>query len=158
MLNAFQAQSEIPKRKVSVSSENRSSRPKTLSTAGTSSGESDEESDSDIEIEEAPPLPKSRPTDPVKAAEYDVIKAVWHSRSTYIKDELLATRVAQFSELFFKLRDRWKVSNEALKQATESKQAEQASSLKSKVKQNRGIVEMAIKAAVQYGHPHILEM
>jgi len=111
-----------------------------------------------LEIEEKAPLPRSRPTDPIKGAEYDVIKAVWHSRSTYMQDSLLGTRVAQFSDLFYKLRDRWKVSNDALKKAEDDKQAEKVVTLKSKVKQNRLILETAIRAAIKHGHPHIMEL
>jgi hypothetical protein len=119
------------------------------------SSESDDESDDELEIEEKAPIPASRPTDPVKGAEYDVIKAVWHSRAIYLENEVLLQRIAQFSELFYKLRDRWKFSNDALKEAKTEKEQ---SSLKPKVTQNRLILDVALKAAVRHGHPHILSM
>lgn len=116
-----------------------------------------DESDDDLEIEEKSPLPASRPTDPVKGAEYDVIKAVWHSKSKYLEDDILRSRMSQFSEQFFKLRDRWKGSNDALK-AADAESSNEIASLTSQVKRNRSILGVALKAATVHGHPHILSM
>jgi hypothetical protein len=128
-----------------------------ISSSEDESEDESDESEDELEIEEKAPIPASRPTDPVKGAEYDVIKAVWHSRSMYIENDVLLQRIAQFSELFIKLRDRWKFSNDALKIAKEKGQSDQAS-LTNKVNQNRGILEVALRAAVLHGHPHIISM
>jgi hypothetical protein len=119
-----------------------------------SSSES-EDNDEDEEVEQ-PPLPATRPTDPVNAAEYDVIKAVWHPRSSYVENDILVSRITQFSELLIKYRDAWRKANEALKQASEKGTA--AASLTSNALIQRQILERAIISAVQYGHPEILSM
>jgi hypothetical protein len=122
------------------------------------SGPESESDYSDEEVEEQSPLPNTRPADPVKALDYDVIKAVWHPRLKYIQNDVLAARLTQFSELFLNLRDQWKKANELVKQAVEAKQNSQLPGLKSKVSKQRQLIESTINSAIKFGHPEILNM
>jgi hypothetical protein len=87
-----------------------------------------------------------------------VIKAVWHARSKYIENDILISRITQFSELFLSLRDQWKRANELVKQAVEAKQTSQLPGLRSKVSKQRLLIESTINNAIKFGHPEILNL
>lgn len=122
-----------------------------------SSSEESGDDESDYE-EDQSPLPASRPADPVRALEYDVIKSVWHPHSKSIQLDVLGSRITQFSDLFLNLRDQWKKANELVKQAVEAKQNSQLPGLKSKVSKQRQLIESTINNAIKYGHRDILKM
>jgi hypothetical protein len=115
-----------------------------------------ERDDSDEEGDEESPLPAKRPSDSLGAVEYDVIKAVWHPSSKYLANDDLFAQISEFSELFWKLRDDWKKSNDNLKAAVEKKSS-QADSFKRDVSKHRHILEVAINTAVKHGHPELLQ-
>jgi hypothetical protein len=121
---------------------------------------SDEESgDDDSDDEDQSPLPPSRPADPVRALEYDVIKSVWYPpRAKTMQGDVLGSRITQFSDLFLNLRDQWKKANELVKQAVEAKQNSQLPGLKSKVSKQRQLIESTLNIAIKHGHPQILKM
>jgi hypothetical protein len=123
-----------------------------------SSEESESDYSDDEEVIETSPLPAVRPADPVRALEYDVIKAVWHPRSKYIENSILASHITQFSELLLNLRDQWKKANELVKQALEAKQNSQLPGLKSKVTKQRQLIESTLNTAMKHGHSEILAM
>jgi hypothetical protein len=127
-----------------------------ISQDSDSSSDSETESESESEEEEEQaPLPAQRPTEPLKAVEYDTIRAVWYSRYKYIEDAELFSKATQFTELFLKLRDDWKKANELLKSATESK-SPSVEKLKSNVTLLRAVMERAINTALKHGHPDVL--
>jgi hypothetical protein len=103
-----------------------------------------------------PPLQAPRPTEPVNAAEYDVLQAVWY-RGPDIDHALLVERITQFTKLITQYRDALKEANEALKKASEEKQAPAALPT-SAAEMQRSIMERALAAAVHYGHPEILKL
>jgi hypothetical protein len=131
-----------------------------------SDSESDHESpdeegeDSDDAAEEGneqSPLPLERPTDPLKAMEYDMIKALWYSSTEYPPDHVLISSMEEFSRLFFKLRDDWKKSVESWKAALENKNPRaEVAALKAAIVKQRELIDVAVNAAVQYGSPAIL--
>ena len=122
-----------------------------------SNPDSDSSDDSAVsEDEEEPsPLPATRPTDPLKAAEYDAMKAVWHTQLDYIEEAELRLRLAQFPEAFLKVRNDWKAANEALKH-TEKKSPEDLAKLKEEVQYQRQIVEAFLTSTTEHGHQDIL--
>jgi hypothetical protein len=87
-----------------------------------------------------------------------VIKAVWHPRSKYIENDILVSRITQFSDLFLNLRDQWKKANELVKQAVEAKQNNQLPGLRSKVSKQRLLIESTLNTAIKFGHPEILNL
>jgi hypothetical protein len=120
-----------------------------------SDSESEHES-SDEEDDEESPLPAKRPNDPSGALNYDVIQAVWRPSSRYLANDDLFARISEFSELFWKVRDDWKKSNDTLKSAVEKKSS-QIDSFKHNVSKQRQILEVALNAALKHGHPEILQ-
>jgi hypothetical protein len=125
-----------------------------LDQPDSSSEQSDDDDDEDAEPS---PLPATRPTDPVGAAEFDVIQAVWHPHYAYVENDILVARITQFSELFIKYRDAWRKANEALKKASEERPATTASATSNALIQ-RQIMERALTSAVRHGHAEILNM
>lgn len=133
----------------------------TPSSMGTSS--SDEESDysssdDELDIIETSPLPETRPNEALKATSYDTIKAVWLPRRTYPSSEKIRKGLKDVWEVLSTLRDRWKSDSEALKAATEKKKEKELPMLRERVKSQRDMLEVALAAALEHGHPEIIKL
>ncbi|KAL9613061.1 MAG: hypothetical protein Q9167_002360 [Letrouitia subvulpina] len=113
-----------------------------------SSSESEPEGDSDyetaseqeVEPEEPSPLPSTRPADPIKAVEYDTIKAVWAKRRVILSGAVIRTALGEYWNVIKGIRDKWKGELTTLQQATEKKE-------RAKV----------IEYERRHGHPDIVE-
>lgn len=81
------------------------------SSSSSSNDESDYASDSDEFVEEEPsPLPSSRPQDPVKAQEYDIIKTVWARSAMRIGPDDVKRRLATYLDIAKKIRAEWRIA------------------------------------------------
>ena len=123
-----------------------------------SSEESSDESDSDeLEIEERSPLPATRPADPLKAAEYDVIKAVWHKHSTSINAQDIRKALGAYWGVIKGIRDAWNTEATALANAEEKKSQPKIEHHKPRALKQRQIMEQALNTTMEHGHKDIIE-
>ena len=134
------------------------------SSSSESSAESSSEDDSDddmsvddTDIEQKPPLPATRPTDPEKAIEYDVIKIVWSRYDKHITGDGIRAALGAYWTLFKPVRDNWKTEITAMQEAEAQDQQAKLDYHKSRSLAQRGILERAIRATVEYGHTDIVE-
>ncbi|KAJ9657902.1 hypothetical protein H2201_008011 [Coniosporium apollinis] len=131
------------------------------SSSETSSSDDDSEyesSDDELEITEPSPLPASRPQEPLQAVRYDVIKALWLPRKKAAEAEQIRNALKDFWEVVRTIRDRWKSDTADLKQAEEAKKESEVPRLKSRVKAQRDMIQMALKTAIEHGHPDIIRL
>lgn len=130
-----------------------------------SSSESESEDDSDYssgsdnesQNDEASPLPQDRPTDPEKATEYDVTKAVWAKRSVALSGAVIRTALGECWEIFKTIRDSWKGDLASLQQAEEKKDENKVSRYKNRVEGQRRLLESCIRLTLKHGHKDIIE-
>nr|POE56378.1 hypothetical protein CFP56_50922 [Quercus suber] len=113
------------------------------------------ESDDDVGVS---PLPIKRPDSPKAATEYDTIKALWRGKRKTLDSESLRKGIVDFWEIVKTVRDRWKADQTALADAEEKKRIGELPLLRSRVKDQRDMMETAFKAALKYGHKSILEL
>ena len=139
--------------------------PETRETQSESSSESESfdevseyESESEEEMPEPSPLPTSRPSEPLQAVRYDTIKAVWLPRNVYAQAQQIRAGLKDFWEVVKTIRDRWKSDNEAVKKAVEAKKESELPTLKQRVKNQRDMMEMALRSALEHGHPDIIRL
>jgi hypothetical protein len=139
--------------------------PETRDTPSESSSESesfdegsDYDSESEEEMPEPSPLPASRPSEPLQAVRYDTIKAVWLPRNVYAQAEQIRAGLKDFWEVVKTIRDRWKSDNEAVKKAVEVKKDSELPLLKQRVKNQRDMMEMSLRSALEHGHPDIIRL
>nr|POF01153.1 hypothetical protein CFP56_21101 [Quercus suber] len=134
---------------------------------GDSSSETDSSDDDDddddssyISDEDAggSPLPTKRPDSPKAATEYDTIKALWRSKRKTVDSESLRKGIVDFWEIVKTVRDRWKADQTALSDAEEKKRTGELPLLRSRVKDQRDMMETAFKTALKHGHKGILEL
>lgn len=124
---------------------------------------SDEESDysssdSDLEITEPSPVPTTRPADPLQGVRYDTLKAVWLPRRVVASAEQIRKALGEFWEIIRTVRDRWRADSNAVKQAEEAKKHSELPLLKDRVKTQRDMMESALKATLEHGHPEVLRL
>lgn len=120
---------------------------------------SEEDSDySDDELGEPSPLPPKRPDNPVEAVKYDAIKALWRSRSFEVSADEIRTGLKDIWEVVRTIRDRWKADAAAVTDAEEKKRLSELPLLRSRVKDQRDMMEAALKSALEHGHRNILEV
>ncbi|KAL5048622.1 hypothetical protein BDW71DRAFT_205318 [Aspergillus fruticulosus] len=125
-----------------------------------SSGSDSYESDSELEIqepEEPSPLPPTRPAEPEAAAEYDVLQAVWSPRNRRPKVDKVKTALVAFKDVVKNLRDSWKETAQALKAAENKGESSDTAQLRKQVAHQRRLMEVAVNAALDKGHPMIVE-
>lgn len=118
---------------------------------------SDESDYSDDELAEPSPLPAKRPDTPLEAVKYDTIKALWHSKRFEVDVDDIRAGLKDFWEVVRTIRDRWKTDTAAVTEAEEKKKHGEIPLLQSRVKDQRNMLEVALTAALQHGHPGILE-
>lgn len=129
--------------------------PESSSEEESSDEYSDEDSEDELEIS---PLPEKRPDDPLGATRYDTIKAVWRPKSLPVSADSVREGLKDFWELARTIRDRWKTDAAAVTQAEEKKRLGELPLLKSRVKDQRNMMEAALKSALEHGHIAILEV
>ena len=125
------------------------------STEVTSSDESEYESSEDES--KGPPIPTTRPTKPRDATRYDTIKSLWRPESRPVSAQDIRDGLKEFHDILSTIKDRWKSDNNAVKQAEETKKVNEIPLLKERVKSQLVMLEAALKAAAEFGHPDILD-
>ena len=128
------------------------------SSEESSSEEDSSESDSDDELSEPSPNPVKRPENPLEAVKYDSIKALWRSRRFDVDSDDIRGGLKDYWEVVRTIRDRWKDDTAAVTKAEEKKRIGELPLLKSRVKDQRDMMEVSLKAALEHGHKGILEM
>ena len=116
--------------------------------------------DSDLEIEappEASPIPPVRPTDPIGAAEYDTMQAVWSPRNKRVSAEKVKSGLMQFKDIIKALRDLWKEQSQDMKTAENNGDDQKAVKLKEGVVLQRQTMNKIVTTAMESGHPMIVE-
>ncbi|KKY13845.1 putative c-x8-c-x5-c-x3-h type zinc finger protein [Diplodia seriata] len=122
----------------------------------TSEDDSDYES-SDDETPEPSPLPATRPNEALPAMRYDTIKATWRPRNLPVTADEIRTAMKDYWDILQAVRNRWKEDQSALKQAQE-KNSRDIELLKGRVKDQRSLMEMAMKCALEHGHPDVIRV
>lgn len=128
------------------------------SSSEESSDEDDSSEYSEDELAEPSPLPPRRPDSPLDAVKYDTIKALWQSKRFQVDSDMIRTGLKDYWEVVRTIRDRWKTDSTAVTDAEMKKRIGELPLLKSRVKDQRDMIEVAFKAALEYGHPSILEL
>ncbi|EMC92347.1 hypothetical protein BAUCODRAFT_78523 [Baudoinia panamericana UAMH 10762] len=126
----------------------------------TSSSEESDDDDSLYSSEEESaesPLPQKRPDTPKDAVEYDTIKALWSSKRKPLAASDIRTALVTFWEIVKTIRDRWKIDQAAVTQAEEKNRVGELPLLRSRVKDQRDMIEVACKAALKHGHRSIVD-
>jgi len=121
---------------------------------------SSEEDSSDYESEDEQPfpLPLKRPDgNPLEAVKYDATKALWRG-GRYIASSEIRAGLKDYWEVVRTIRDRWKADAAAVVEAEEKDRKGEVPLLKSRVKDQLNMIEVAFKAALEYGHKSILEL
>ena len=134
------------------------------STADSTSG-SEPEDDSDydsgseeeVELEEVSPLPASRPNDPIKAIEYDVVKAVWAKRSVALSGAVIRAALGEYWAIAKGIRDQWKIEVTALGQAEEKKYQARVIEHERRALNQRRLFESCMRLTLKHGHRDIIE-
>jgi len=141
-----------------ASPETRSTPSETSSEYESSDSGSDYESAAEEEVPEPSPLPASRPPEPLQAVRYDTMKAVWLPRNIPAQADQIRSSLKDFWEVVKTIRDRWKSDNDAVKRAMEAKKESEIALLKDRVKSQRSMMEMALRTALEHGHPDIVRL
>lgn len=115
------------------------------------------ESEVEVEPEEPSPLPASRPADPNKAVEYDVIKAVWARRNIGLPSTVIRTALGEYWNIFKGIRDKWKARATSLQQAVEKKDQANIKTYERRVFEQRRLLESCIGLTLKHGHSDIIE-
>ena len=123
-----------------------------------SSEDDDDDSSYSSDESEPSPLPQKRSDNPKNAVEYDTIKALWRSKRKHVGSDSIRKGLGDFWEIVKTIRDRWKLDAAAVTDAEEKKRTNELPLLKSRVKDQRDMIESAVKAALKYGHRSIIEM
>lgn len=119
------------------------------------SGSSDE---SDLEVDPEPsPLPAVRSSEPLEAAHYDTIQAVWSPRNLRVPAEKVKGSLVAFKDVVKGLRDGWKDQVQAMKTAENQGDNNKATKIKQAVALQRRIMEKIISTTLETGHPVIVE-
>ena len=134
-----------------------------MSPSESSESESEDESDYYSESEEPPepeevsPLPATRPADPNKAIEYDVIRAVWAKKNVGLSGTVIRTALGEYWNIFKTIRDKWKNKTTSLQQAIEKKDQNGIKTYDRRVVESRRLLESCINLTLKHGHPDIIE-
>ncbi|KAL1634136.1 hypothetical protein SLS56_002439 [Neofusicoccum ribis] len=128
------------------------------SSSETETSEDDSDYDSsDDETPEPSPLPASRPVEALPAMRYDTIKATWRPRNLPVTADEIRAALKDFWDIIQAVRNRWKEDQQALKLAQE-KNSRDIELLKGRVKDQRVLMEMAMKCALEHGHPDVIRV
>lgn len=130
------------------------------SKSASSSSDSDSYDDSDLDIEmpeEPSPIPAARPQDPLAAAEYDTLKAVWSPRNRRPAVDTIKTALVAFKDVVKSVRDTWKEQSQAMKVAENQSDNNKAAEIKKNVNLQRQLMEVVVNTTLEKGHPIIVE-
>ncbi|KAI1852887.1 hypothetical protein JX265_012915 [Neoarthrinium moseri] len=123
---------------------------------------SEYESDSDgleetKEDQEARKIKKSaKPSDPIKAAEYDIIKIVWRDPAEAVQPNATGNAIHSFGVYIEKLWNRAKDLKKDVKAAKEKK-SKQLAALEAEHLAQLNLIRAAVGAAIKYAEPSVLE-
>lgn len=126
------------------------------STSEEESSEDDSAYSDDDDLDS--PLPDRRPEDSKGAVEYDTIKALWRSKRKDLDSAAIRKSLTEFWEVVKTIRDRWKADALAVAEAEEKKRVGELPLLKSRVKDQRDMIETAFRAALKHGHRDIVAL
>jgi len=105
------------------------------------------------------PLPSKRPDeDPKEAVEYDTIKALWRNKRKTIDATSIRKGLGDFWEIVKTVRDRWKDDTNAVMDAEKKGKVGDLALLKSRVKDQRNMLEVAFRTALKHGFRPIIEL
>ncbi len=133
------------------------------SAESTSESEPEEDSDYDsgseeeVEPEEVSPLPATRPNDPSKATEYDLVKAVWAKRSVALSSTIIRAALGEYWAILKSIRDKWKLEMTALGQAEENKNQTRVVEHERRALNQRRLLESCVRLTLKHGHRDIVE-
>ncbi|OQD89686.1 hypothetical protein PENANT_c002G06485 [Penicillium antarcticum] len=123
-----------------------------------SESESSDESDLEIEAPDEPfPLPTARPTDPVAAAQFDTVQAVWSPRNKWPGPEKVKNALVAYKDLVKSLRDAWKEQVQAMKTAENQGDNNKAAKVKEYVISQRRIMDKIATTTLEMGHSVIVD-
>ncbi|KAL8672387.1 MAG: hypothetical protein Q9168_003160 [Polycauliona sp. 1 TL-2023] len=114
-------------------------------------------SEQEAEPEEPSPLPPTRPMDPMKGIEYDVVKAVWAKRRVILSGAVIRSALSEFWNATKGLRDKWRVEVTTLQQATEKKDKTKMIEYEQRAARYRKLLESCLRLTLKHGHPDIIE-
>jgi hypothetical protein len=128
--------------------------------------DSDTESNTDVSLysdEEddiaGAPLPAKRPEESVKdAVEYDTTKALWRNRRKSVDAASIRKGLGDFWEVVKTIRNRWKTDIQAVEEAEAKGRVNDLALLRSRVKDQRDMLEVAIRTALKHGFKSIIEL
>ena len=132
------------------------------SSNSTSDSEPDEESDYTAASEEEDtntkpkPLLYSRPTDPNRAVEYDIIKSVWSKRKGNLSGPTIRTALGEFWGIVKVIRDQWKAETAALQAAEIKKDQAKVEQSRTQAVGKRHLMENVIRVTLLHGHQDIV--
>lgn len=106
---------------------------------------------------EPSPLPSVRSSEPLEAAHYDTIQAVWSPRNLRVPAEKVKASLVAFKDVVKGLRDGWKDQVQAMKTAENQGNNDKATELKQAVALQRRIMEKITSTTLETGHPVIVE-
>ncbi|KAK5687968.1 hypothetical protein LTS12_028952, partial [Elasticomyces elasticus] len=126
------------------------------------SSDSDSDDSSGVEIEEPSPeepspIPPTRPTEPLAAARYDTLQAIWSPRNRRPNAEKVKNALVAFKDVVKAVRDTWKESSQAMKTAENQGDSGKATQLKNQVVLQRRVMDVVISTTLEMGHPMIVE-
>ena len=133
------------------------------SSASASDADSDDASDDDsaldeeIEPPEPSPLPASRPTDPKKAIEYDVVKCVWARKRLILTGDAIRTALGEYWNIVKRIREAWKAEILAMQEAEGQKNQAQAAQRKARAAEQGQILASVLSLTFEHGHRDIVE-
>jgi hypothetical protein len=110
----------------------------------------------DDEEDEPSPLPPVRPDEPHGAVRYDIIKATWHPRRSPVGAEKIRNSLRDVWEVLATIQKRWRADSKAVTDAEDQKKTGELPVLKDRVGSQRDLLQSALKAALEYGHPDVL--
>ncbi|KAK5117005.1 hypothetical protein LTR62_006726 [Meristemomyces frigidus] len=136
--------------------------PEQLKYEGDSSSSEESSDDNSLytsdEDTEPSPLPSKRPITPREGAEYDTIRALWRPKRRNLAGKDIRQALGDYWEIIKTIRDRWKTDSAAVVEAEKKGQTGELPLLGSRVKDQRDMVEVSLKAALKHGHRDIVEL
>lgn len=119
--------------------------------------DSSEYESSDDEAANKPPVPLARPNNPNDATRYDTIKCLWRPRDSLVSAPSIRDGLKGFHEIISTIKERWSSDRDAVKEAESNSKMSELPLLKDRVKIQRDMLEVALKAACEHGHPDIVD-
>ena len=113
--------------------------------------------DEDDEPPEPSPLPASRPTDPKKAIEYDVVKCVWARKRLNLTGDAIRTALGEYWNIVKRIREFWKAEILAMQEAEGQKNQAQAAQRKARAAEQGQILSTVLSLTFEHGHRDIVE-